>query len=110
MRRAAGGFDHFRDVEQACRLVVRFGPSPIRGRHLALANLGAIAICQYKELTPMDGGQYGASRATMRPDLDLKAASVANRAPPYGGGASGGALPLRARTTAADPKRDARAA
>src|SRR5918994_6389901 len=28
----------------------------------------------------------------MRPDLDLKAASVENRAPPHGGGASGGAF------------------
>ena len=33
--------------------------------------------------------QYGAARATMRPDLDLKASSVGNRAPPHGGGASG---------------------
>jgi uncharacterized membrane protein (TIGR02234 family) len=37
-------------------------------------------------------------------------ASVGNRAPPHGGGASGGVLPLRATTTAADSKRDARAA
>ena len=46
-------------------------------------------------------------------DYDLEvstAASVGNRAPPHGGGASGGVLPLRATTTAADSKRDARAA
>jgi uncharacterized membrane protein (TIGR02234 family) len=36
-------------------------------------------------------------------------ASVGNRAPPHGGGASGGVLPLRATTTAADLPRDARA-
>jgi len=36
-------------------------------------------------------------------------ASVGNRAPPHGGGASGGVLPLRATTTAADSPRDARA-
>src|SRR5215218_1981872 len=34
----------------------------------------------------------------------------ANRAPPHGEGASGGVLPLRVTTTAADSKRDARAA
>jgi hypothetical protein len=39
-----------------------------------------------------------------------RAASVGNRAPPHGGGASRGAFPLRATTTAADPSRDARAA
>ena len=43
MRRTAGGFDHFGDVEQACRLVVRSGPSPIHGRHVALADLGLYA-------------------------------------------------------------------
>jgi uncharacterized membrane protein (TIGR02234 family) len=37
-------------------------------------------------------------------------ASVGNRAPPHGGEASGGVLPLRATTTAADSPRDARAA
>ena len=36
-------------------------------------------------------------------------ASVGNRAPTHGGGASGGVLPLRVTTTAADPPRDARA-
>jgi uncharacterized membrane protein (TIGR02234 family) len=36
-------------------------------------------------------------------------ASVGNRAPPHGGGASGGVLPLQATTTAADSPRDARA-
>src|SRR5215211_2398504 len=35
---------------------------------------------------------------------DLKAASVGNRAPPNGGGTSGGALPLRVTTTAADSR------
>jgi FAD dependent oxidoreductase len=39
-----------------------------------------------------------------------RAASVGNRAPTHGGGGSGGVLPLRATTTAADSKRDARAA
>ena len=52
MRRAARGFDHFGYVEQAFRLVIRFGPSPIRGRRFALANLGVDPICLYKELTP----------------------------------------------------------
>src|SRR5829696_2167486 len=52
MRRTAGRLDHFGDVEPAFRLVLRFGPSPIRGRHFALANLGADPICLYKELTP----------------------------------------------------------
>src|SRR4029453_2356383 len=51
MRRAAGGFDHFGDVRQECRLVVRSGPSPVCGRHVALANLG-VPICLDKELTP----------------------------------------------------------
>ena len=37
-------------------------------------------------------------------DDEARAASVGNRAPPHGGGASGGVLPLRATTTAADPK------
>jgi endonuclease/exonuclease/phosphatase family metal-dependent hydrolase len=37
-------------------------------------------------------------------------ASVGNRAPTHGGGASGGVLSPRATTTAADPLRDARAA
>jgi hypothetical protein len=41
--------------------------------------------------------------------MSLRAASVGNRAPPHGEGASGGAFPLRATTTAADSKRDARA-
>jgi glycosyltransferase involved in cell wall biosynthesis len=36
-------------------------------------------------------------------------ASVGNRAPTHGGGASGGVLPLRVTTTAADPPHDARA-
>ena len=39
-----------------------------------------------------------------------QAASVGNRAPPHGEGASGGALPLRATTTAVDSPRDAQAA
>ena len=52
MRRTAGGFDHLSDVEQAFRLVLRSGPSPIRRRHFALADLGADPICLYKELTP----------------------------------------------------------
>src|SRR5215213_3659997 len=38
------------------------------------------------------------------------AASVGNRAPTHGGGVSGGVLPLRTTTTAADSTRDARAA
>jgi uncharacterized membrane protein (TIGR02234 family) len=44
------------------------------------------------------------ARATNNTD-----ASVGNRAPAHGGGASGGVLPLRATTTAADSPRDARA-
>jgi uncharacterized membrane protein (TIGR02234 family) len=44
------------------------------------------------------------ARATNNTD-----ASVSNRAPAHGGGASGGVLPLRATTTAADSPRDARA-
>jgi hypothetical protein len=46
----------------------------------------------------------------MREQLQNGAASVGNRAPPHGGGVSGGVLPLRATTTAVDSKRDARAA
>jgi hypothetical protein len=42
--------------------------------------------------------------------LGPRAASVGNRAPRRGGEASGGVLPLRAPTTAADSTRDARAA
>src|SRR5215208_1876695 len=44
------------------------------------------------------------------PAAGIGAASVGNRAPPHGGGGSRGVLPLGATTTAADSKRDARAA
>ena len=47
--------------------------------------------------------------SAMREQCKISTASVGNRAPPHGEGASGGVLPLRATTTAADPKRDARA-
>src|SRR5215203_572862 len=45
-----------------------------------------------------------------KPAAGIGAASVGNRAPPHGGGGSRGVLPLGATTTAADSKRDARAA
>jgi hypothetical protein len=45
--------------------------------------------------------------SAMREQHKKRAASVGNRAPPYGEGASGGVLPLRVTTTAADAKRDA---
>jgi hypothetical protein len=43
-------------------------------------------------------------------EIRHQVASVGNRAPAHGGGESGGVLPLRATTAAADSKRDARAA
>jgi uncharacterized membrane protein (TIGR02234 family) len=43
-------------------------------------------------------------------DPTATAARVGNRAPPHGGEGSGGVLPPRATTTAADSERDARAA
>src|SRR5688572_3089595 len=45
-----------------------------------------------------------------KPAAGIGDASVGNRAPPHGGGGSRGVLPLGATTTAADSKRDARAA
>ena len=54
--------------------------------------------------------EVGGIPSAMREQPSRKAASVGNRAPPHGGGGSGGVLPLRATTTAVDSKRDARAA
>jgi hypothetical protein len=68
-------------------------------------------ICLYKELTPRTEANYGASRATMRRDLDLSklgASEIARRRTEEERAEA--FFPLRATTTAADPKRDARAA
>jgi hypothetical protein len=69
-----------------------------------------MTICLYKALTQRSLSKYGAERATMRPDLDLKlrASEIARRRTEEERAEA--VFPLRATTTAADSPRDARAA
>jgi hypothetical protein len=68
-------------------------------------------ICLYKELTPRTEANTVLRRATMPRDLDLsklRASEIVRRRTEEKRAEA--FFPLRAPTTAADPKRDARAA
>jgi 2-polyprenyl-6-methoxyphenol hydroxylase-like FAD-dependent oxidoreductase len=81
-------------------------PSP---RYSGLVGLGGFA--RVIGLPPTPGTQHFVfGRRSFFGYLVRTAASVGNRAPAHGGGASGGVFSLGATTTAADSPRDARAA
>jgi uncharacterized membrane protein (TIGR02234 family) len=77
----------------------RFQPAPRKAEALASEDPAEL-------WKAMDAGVDPTTDARVTRNTD---ASVGNRAPAHGGGASGGGFPSRATTTAADSPRDARA-
>ena len=88
---------------------VGFSPGRIVGEALVVALLNLVIGALLGALVDNGLGAWtqlltrvGQSRQRRAAQSRTQPGSVGNRAPPYWGGASGGALPLRATTTSAD--------